>query len=504
MKLMNKPVALILGVSVTLVSLSGCQQGYSVKTNPVPAPVVKEAPIVAPAPAIEEPVVVEPPVQPPVIQPPVVVVTPTQTPAPVVVQPVVQPPVVQPAPKPAPIPVATVPKTERQPLPPVVVPGPGPMAPPVIPVPVAKNPVVTEVFDAASSGIKKIDFLFIVDNSGSMSDNQLKLARGFKAFANTFYRRTDLDICTMIITSDRYMGKTGVYGKKGNYQYERERRLPCTKPVGSQVWSAAQTQTHIDSLIESFQEEIYVGTYGSGVELLGKSLVSFLFNQDTYREVTNTESRTSFFRKDAVANISFLSDENNYFYQDSEAAEEDNDLPNTKGVAIPGHKAAAKDMRIGIKDYLDQYFSLLNPGKSPSYSVTTILDIYQSADTLPGIAVNLKNLPSVVGRESKEANINGSAEEYTEVYQSIADAIVLRASEFKLSRLAAGDITVRLRRLNGDLIRLSGATDYMLEDQQVLKLNPRILPVLKVGDKVEVTYSIDLAGLVASEAKGGN
>lgn len=479
----------ILAVSLLAV---GCQQGYSVKREPVVeaiAPSV-ERELPAPAPAPVAPVVVNPPV---VVAPPVVV-TPTLAPAPVVSQPTL-PPVVVPAPAPVapvltpPLPIAQVPGIERRPLPPISVPD-RLVAPPA-PVVTAKPLQITESFDAASHGVKKLDFLFVVDNSGSMADNQRRLARGFRAFANTFYRRADLDICTMIITSDRYLGKMG------DYEYERERRLPCTKPAGSQVWSADQMAKHVDSLISTFQEEIFVGTYGSGVELVGKSLVSFLFNQKEFGQVTNTENRSDFFRKDAVANITFLSDENNYFFQDPEAEESENDLPHVKGAAIPGSKTATSaqkfDSRLGIKDYLDMYFEALNPGKAASYSVTSFLDIYRSESSLPGISVSLNSLPSVVGRESKVANINGTADEYTEVYQSVADALVLRASEFKLAYRALGEVSVFLRRTSGESIRLAPG-EFRIEDAQVIKLDPRVLPKLKVGDQVVVTYTLDVKG----------
>jgi hypothetical protein len=364
-----------------------------------------------------------------------------------------------------------------------------------VPTPVGVPPVgvvgeqgslMTESFPAATSQIKKIDFLFVIDNSGSMADNQRKLARAFFAFANTFYRRADLDICTMIITSDRYLGRQGDYG------YSREREIPCTKPAGSQNWSPAQMRAHIDELIETFQQEVYVGTYGSGVELLGKSLVSFLYNQDQYAEVTHAENRTRFFRPDAVANITFLSDENNYFFQDPNADEEDNDLPAVSGMAVPGSKSGQIDQRKGIKEVLDEYFSALNPEKELSYSTTAFLDITKSARALPGISVNLDALPALVGRESKRSDINGSAMAYTEVYQSIADALVLRATEFKLSRPVVGEAAVYIRKANGVVTRLMLGRDYRLESNQVLKLNPIVLPILSPGDWIDVTYRYDV------------
>jgi hypothetical protein len=381
--------------------------------------------------------------------------------------------------KPAPV-VLPTPATPVTPVAPVA-----PVAP-VIPVtPVVTAPateVASESFKAATNDVKKIDFLFVVDNSGSMKDNQRKLAQGFQEFANTFYRRADLDICTMIITTDRYMGKVG------EREYERERTLPCTKPQGSEKWTPAQMQTHIDSLIEEFEEKIYVGVYGSGQELPGKSLVSFLYGLPQWGDRVEQGQKSSFFRKDAVANISFLTDENNFFFDGAATDENVNDLPYSVGAAIPDAKNGEKDARKGLKQYIDEYFSSVNPGRAPTYSVTSLIELNRPVDTIPGLAVNLDQLPASVGRESTKADISGAVETYTQVYQSIADAIVLRASSFTLARAVAGDLNVRIRHAGGNTVSLVANRDFSLQSGNVLTLNPRVLPILKAGDFVDVTY----------------
>ena len=43
--------------------------------------------------------------------------------------------------------------------------------------------VTNQKFNAVTGSVKKIDFLFVVDNSGSMADNQAALAAGFEQFA---------------------------------------------------------------------------------------------------------------------------------------------------------------------------------------------------------------------------------------------------------------------------------------------------------------------------------
>ncbi len=341
----------------------------------------------------------------------------------------------------------------------------------------------TDIFKAASNEIKKIDFLFVIDNSGSMADNQRKLAAGFKAFANTFYRRSDLDICTMIITSDRYLGKEGYRG------YERERSLPCTKPVGSEKWTSAQMQAHTDALISEFETKVYVGTRGNANELLGKSVVSFLYGINEWGQSTENSPKSNFFRRDAVANISFVSDENNYYFEGPTTEEVKNDLPYAQNARIPGASTEQLDPRKGLKEYLDEYFATINPGRAATYSTTSILELSLPVEALPGIAANLNQLPSAVGRESTKSDISGPAQAYTQVYQSIADAIVLRATTFTLTFPMHTGLQVQLRHVNGQVLKLNEVADFTLQTSTILTLNPKILPQLQAGDRIEVTYN---------------
>ena len=340
--------------------------------------------------------------------------------------------------------------------------------------------VTKESFATGGTQIKKIDFLFVIDNSPSMSDKQKKLEQGFETFANTFFRRADLDICTMIITSDR---RDGLVGKHG---YQRERSLPCTKPAGSESWTESQMNDHINSLIEEFTNAADVGEHGDPTELLGKSLVSFLYDKPSWDKPSH--GRTNFFRKDAVANISFLTDENNYFFEGPDMDEGDNDLPYQTGIKIPGSKIGAIDTRKGIKNYLDEFFAELSPGSAHNYSVTTILQVNSPSNVVPGISVNLSHLTKAVGRESKQSNIAGNIRDYTDVYNSIADAIVLRATTFTLAHPVNEILQAELVHQNNGRQLLQLKTHFTLQSANVIVLEPAAKPLLQDGDQLEVTY----------------
>src|SRR5690606_16963449 len=133
---------------------------------------------------------------------------------------------------------------------------------------------------AALNRKKEIDLVFVVDNSGSMAEEQAALAQGFDRVAQTYFRNPYVDVCVIIISSDRYLGRT-----QGAYQRERTVKgsngIQCTSPAGSESWTASERQAHLDAFIADFKTQIQVGTWGGGIELLGKSLVTFLHDQET-------------------------------------------------------------------------------------------------------------------------------------------------------------------------------------------------------------------------------
>ena len=347
----------------------------------------------------------------------------------------------------------------------------------------------TEAFDLARSEIKKIDFFIVVDNSGSMADKQTKLANGFRNFANTFYRRADLDICTRIITSDRYLGRTGANS------YQRERSIDCTKPQGSEAWTSAQMQAHIDALIADFVVKINVGTAGSGKELLMKSLVTSLYDLDAYPAsgAVSELAKNSFFRPGAFANISFVTDENNWFQPDA-LTEEINDLPPTI-YAVYDMVNNLQDTRKGAKEYLDSFFGILNPNQQLSYSVTTLLELaltYSPVANAINPAQNLLPFSDLIGRGSSKGNLELSDVAYTEAYSSVGQNILQRAYQFSLRSSvytpSAQTIRVTWVKASGQRVALSYGSQFSMISATGLSVSQSIVDAAVVGDKVEITY----------------
>lgn len=209
----------------------------------------------------EPPVVINPPdttdpvVPPVVINPPVVVVPPVVVEPPVVVN----PPVV---------------------IPPVVI------NPPVVTPPVV-TPPVTEVilndrverFTQNKAETMAVDIVWIIDNSGSMSDEQDALGKNFGSFITQFLEK-DIDFKMGITTTDGTSSKNG-------------------KMVGdvAKLTSAAAKANKTD-FIKNFKNYVKVGTNGSGKEQGLLTSQTFL---DRYS--------ASFLRQDALLAIVYISDE---------------------------------------------------------------------------------------------------------------------------------------------------------------------------------------------------
>jgi hypothetical protein len=340
-----------------------------------------------------------------------------------------------------------------------------------------------KLFTLNGNRTKKIDFLFVVDNSGSMEDNQNKLANGFESFANTFFRREDLDICVSIITTDRYLGKSDSKSKS------REITIPCTKTPTWSMLSPTLKNAYIDQVIREFKSKINVGTRGSSLEMPGKSLVTYLHDLDQWDESRLIENRYHrFFRRDSVANISILTDENNWFFRDPQRMEVKNDIPVVKNAAIYNSTIPLVDTRKGLKEYLDEYFTVVQPDHAPNWSVTTFLETTKSHDTLPGLAMNLNLLSSIIGRESARSDIGQSTNGYTSLYQTIAENVVQRASAFQLDHPAIEIQSVTLIHANQVRELLLNGRDYSVIMSDAISIDAGILNNTQFGDSIEIRY----------------
>ncbi len=138
-----------------------------------------------------------------------------------------------------------------------------------------------EIFQQTSNQSKKLDVIWIIDNSGSMNDEQDALGSNFSAFIDDFIQR-DVDFKMAITTTD-----TSSSSKKGRMVTGSDSKL-----------TSAQAKANQDQFKDDFKALVQVGTSGSGKEKGLEASEGFL---EKYGQ--------SFLRTDAYLAVVVISDE---------------------------------------------------------------------------------------------------------------------------------------------------------------------------------------------------
>ncbi len=152
-----------------------------------------------------------------------------------------------------------------------------------------KNPNVTEVcyknveekFQQSAAQTKKLDIMWVVDNSGSMADEQAALGANFDSFITQFINR-NVDFKMGITTTD-----TSSDAKKGKMVAGSDSKL-----------TSAMAAANPNQFMNDFKALVNVGTRGSGNEMGLMATEGFM---EKYAD--------SFIRPDAYLAIVILSDE---------------------------------------------------------------------------------------------------------------------------------------------------------------------------------------------------
>lgn len=138
-------------------------------------------------------------------------------------------------------------------------------------------------FTQTAQGSNKVDILWVVDNSGSMGDNQAAIANNFNSFIDSFLLK-DTDFQMYIITTDPRPSKAG-------------KQVPrCDVLLNDEEAKKNESKFKND-----FSRMIKVGTNGSGFEQGLNATEKFI---DRYKGHPNR-----YFRDDAYLAVVFVSDE---------------------------------------------------------------------------------------------------------------------------------------------------------------------------------------------------
>lgn len=118
----------------------------------------------------------------------------------------------------------------------------------------------TETFNQNSEGKRVVDILWVIDNSGSMGDEQDDLAYNFETFINNFISQ-DVDFQMAITTTDARSGHEG------------------KMIAGPDMLNSEEAKKNENVFINHFKQKIKVGTRGSGHEKGLQTSAAFLENQ---------------------------------------------------------------------------------------------------------------------------------------------------------------------------------------------------------------------------------
>ena len=209
---------------------------------------------------------------------------------------------------------------------------------------------------------RPVDILWVVDNSGSMKNEQNALAFNFETFINQFVQN-EADFQMAIITTDGRANKSG-------------------KPVPGSLEELTDEKAQEDqtNFIQNYQDMIRVGTKGSGIEQGIKTSLDFF---QSHQE--------SFLRPDAYFVVVYVSDEED---QSPENIQEAFDTLSSwkpseglfKAYAIVNHSQPLSQNNYHVNGH-ERYTEMTKLSSGVSSDINK--DFY---DTLLGISDNLNRL----------------------------------------------------------------------------------------------------------------
>jgi archaellum component FlaF (FlaF/FlaG flagellin family) len=155
-------------------------------------------------------------------------------------------------------------------------------------------------YEQASTYVpRKLDVLFVVDNSGSMSSSQASLAQNFPSFIN-FFKAKGYDFKIAVTTTDAYYGDQFVNQSCSLCNQEQTRFRSGTNP---KIYEIDKDTPNLESV---FASNVNVGTAGSGDERAFSS----------FKAALNSSLNAGFHRSDAYLSIVLVSDEEDFSHDD--------------------------------------------------------------------------------------------------------------------------------------------------------------------------------------------
>jgi hypothetical protein len=177
---------------------------------------------------------------------------------------------------------------------------------------VEEGPIVFDV-DSTSDlppiqdGCNAVDFLFVIDNSGSMFDNQVNLISNFPTFSEGI-QATLVDVTSYqvgVVASDAYQLNDPPCGQLGDLVISTQGGFDSSNMVCGPYADGHNYMTEEDDLVTSFACAAQLGSGGSGgekpMEAMMQTLSDFHDGED--------ECNEGFIRDEALLVVVIISDE---------------------------------------------------------------------------------------------------------------------------------------------------------------------------------------------------
>lgn len=195
---------------------------------------------------------------------------------------------------------------------------------------------------------RKLDVLFLVDNSGSMSSSQTNLANNFSSFIDRFISR-GYDFRIAVATSDAFYGDQFISSGCSLCNLNQTRFRSGVTPSPVYVIDKSNYDLGLPSevarLKSNFAANVQVGINGSGDERAFSSI----------KAVLNSSLNAGFHRTDAFLSVVIISDEEDF---------------SQSGYSI--NESYANPLLYTVQSYKDYLDSFTAASAITNYSVSTI------------------------------------------------------------------------------------------------------------------------------------
>jgi hypothetical protein len=299
---------------------------------------------------------------------------------------------------------------------------------------------------------RKLDVLFVVDNSGSMSSSQTSLATNFPSFIN-FFKSKGYDFKIAVTTTDAFYGDQFVNNGCGSLCHIEQTRFKSgTNP---KVYQIDNQTPNLESV---FSSNVNVGISGSGDERAFSS----------FKAALNSNLNTGFLRNGAFLAVVIVSDEED-FSHDTISLNESYSQPTLHSVQ-------------SYKIFLE---SLTGGSSNTDFSVSTISILDETCRTSLGsgrkIGLRYMELAELTGGSK-----NSLCSNFDSVLSNISTTIANQtAAQFVLSRVPVID-SIRVL-INGVLIAESNSNGWSYDSAaNIIRIKGSVTPA--AGDIVIINF----------------